>query len=79
MVEFGTDNQITIALQRNGYVRENAKWINEHSTKLNLINSNQKCKFAPFILNYEALINCSEKKVEEETKIVKLNVPELFK
>lgn len=78
-VEFGTDNQITIALQRNGYVRENAKWINEHSAKLNLIDKAQKCKFAPFLLNYDALINCGEKKVEEETKIIKLNVPELFK
>ena len=60
-------------------MRENAKWINEHSAKLNLIDRKQKCKFAPFLLNYDTLINCGEKKVEEETKIVKFNVPELFK
>ena len=78
-VEFGTDNPVTIALQRNGYVRENAKWINEHSAKLNLIDKTQECKFAPFVLNYDALINCGEKKVEDETRIIKLNVPELFK
>ena len=78
-VEFGTDNPVTIALQRNGYVRENAKWINEHSAKLNLINKTQECKFAPFVLNYDALINCGEKKVEDETRVIKLNVPELFK
>ena len=78
-VEFGTDNPVTIALQRNGYVRENAKWINEHSAKLNLIDKTQECKFAPFVLNYDALINCGEKKVEDETRVIKLNVPELFK
>ena len=78
-VEFGTDNPVTIALQRNGYVRENAKWINEHSAKLNLIDKTQECKFAPFVLNYDALINCGEKKVENETRVIKLNVPELFK
>lgn len=78
-VEFGTDNPVTIALQRNGYVRENAKWINEHSAKLNLIDKSKECKFAPFVLNYDALIGCGEKKVEDETRVIKLNVPELFK
>ena len=78
-VEFGTDNPVTIALQRNGYVRENAKWINEHSAKLNLIDKSKECKFAPFVLNYDALICCGEKKVEDETRVIKLNVPELFK
>ena len=78
-VEFGTDNPVTIALQRNGYVRENAKWINEHSAKLNLIDKSKECKFAPFVLNYDALISCGEKKVEDETRVIKLNVPELFK
>ena len=78
-VEFGTDNPVTIALQRNGYVRENAKWINEHSAKLNLIDKSKECKFAPFVLDYDALISCGEKKVEDETRVIKLNVPELFK
>lgn len=78
-VEFGTDNPVTIALQRNGYVRENARWINEHSTKLNLIDKSKECKFAPFVLSYDALICCGEKKVEDETRVIKLNVPELFK
>ena len=78
-VEFGTNNPITIALQRNGYIRENAKWIYDKSMKLNLIDKTKECKFAPFILNYDTLVNCGEKKVEEETKVIKLNVPELFK
>ena len=38
-----------------------------------------KYKFAPFLPNYEALINCGEKKAEEEAKVIRLNVPELFK
>ena len=69
-VEFGTDNQVTIVLQRNGYVRENAKWINEHSFKFNLIDRSQGCKFAPFLLDYDALINCGEKKLKKKLKLL---------
>ena len=69
-VEFGTTNPVTIALQRNGYLRETAKWIYEHSTKLNLIDKSKECKFAPFVLNYDALIGCGEKKSKMKQELL---------
>lgn len=78
-VEFGTSNPITIALQRNGYIRETAKWIHENDSKYHLIDQTRRCKFAPFTLDLDNLLKCGEQKVIEETLVIKLNVPELFR
>lgn len=78
-VEFGTCNPITISLQRNGYNRDNAKWINEHAERHGLIDMSRSCKFAEFTLNYDALLDCGNQKVIDETLVIKLNVPELFR
>lgn len=77
-VEFGTCNPISIALQRNGYVRETAKWIQDNDEKLNLIDRSRSCKFADFVLNYDSLMESGEDEVVEETKVIAFNVPELF-
>lgn len=72
-VEYGTTNKLTILLQRNGFSREAATYIKEHSEEYVLEDGETgdlKLK--------ASLLNCGNKSVEMECAAILYNVPGIF-
>jgi len=75
-VEYGTTNKLTILLQRYGYHREAASYINLHKNEL--VNFTIATDTAPFVLRKNLLLNCSDESTKTETSEIYINIPELF-
>lgn len=70
-VEFGSTNELTIFLQRNGLTRDTSEYIKKHKERyVTKQNNTYKLK--------QELLSCGKKSVEDELKEVLYNVPELF-
>lgn len=70
-VEFGSTNELTIFLQRNGLSRDTADYIREHKSKY-VVNHNNVIKLKKEILD------CGKQDVMDELKDVQYNIPEIF-
>lgn len=75
-VEYGTTNPLTILLQRYGYHREAASYINRH--KDDLVDFTVHTDTAPFVLIKDKLLNCNDESTKSETPEIAVNIPELF-
>lgn len=75
-VEYGTTNKLTILLQRYGYHREAASYINYHRNKF--VDFSKSTDVAPFVLRKNLLLNCSDENAKSETPEIYINIPELF-
>ena len=75
-VEYGTTNKLTIILQRYGYHREAASYINLHKNEL--VDFSITTDTAPFALRKNLLMNCSDESTKIETPEIFINIPELF-
>lgn len=75
-VEYGTTNKLTILLQRYGYHREAASYINLHKNEL--VDFMITTDTAPFVLRKKLLLNCSDESTKTETPEIYINIPELF-
>ena len=69
-VEYGTMNALTIFLQRNGFSREAATYIKQHSEYLAYVNGEYKLK--------NTLLESQSKMIQKEANEIKYNIPELF-
>lgn len=72
-VEFGTTNQLTILLQRNGFSRESATYIRKYREQY-VVHDGSKGK----LKLRNKLLNCGSTNVMIEAASIKLNVPGLF-
>ena len=71
-VEYGTTNPLTILLQRNGFTRESARYIKEHSEYVIKDGSTGKLKLKA------SLAKCGRTSVENDVEYIHQNVPEIF-
>lgn len=70
-VEFGSTNELTIFLQRNGLTRDAADYIREHKDKyVVVINHEYRLK--------KQILTCGKQSVEDELNDVQYNIPEIF-
>lgn len=75
-VEYGTTNKLTILLQRYGFHRESASYINRHKDEF--VDFSITTDTAPFVLRKNLLLNCSDESTKTETPEIYINIPELF-
>lgn len=69
-VEYGTMNQMTIFLQRNGFTRETSTYIKHHREYIVFVNGEYRIK--------AAILDCPSKSVCKEAMEIKYNIPDLF-
>jgi superfamily II DNA/RNA helicase len=69
-VEYGTTNEITIFLQRNGFSRESANYIKDHPEYIIKIDDGLRLS--------RSLLECKNTDVKSEATIILLNRPDLF-
>ena len=70
-VEFGSTNELTIFLQRNGLTRDTADYIREHKDKyVVVVNHEYRLK--------KQILTCGKQSVEDELNDVQYNIPEIF-
>ena len=70
-VEFGSTNELTIFMQRNGLTRDTADYIREHKDKyVVVVNQAYKLK--------KEILHCGKQSVEEELNDTQYNIPEIF-
>lgn len=67
---YGTTNEITIFLQRNGFSRESANYIKDHSEYI--IKTDDGLRLS------RSLLECKNTDVKSEAAIILLNRPDLF-
>ena len=70
-LEYGTDSDLRIWLQQNGYSRESSEYIEEHKDKL-IVEEFDRWKLSKQIQDVDDI------DVINETKEVKVNFPEIF-
>ena len=69
-VEYGTINQLTIMLQRNGFTRESATYIRQH--KEYVVDKDGEVKIS------KSILDCQKSSVIKEVIEIMYNIPELF-
>jgi len=70
-VEFGSTNELTIFLQRNGMTLDTADYIREHKAKYVITQNN-------IIKLKKEILDCGKQDVMDELKDIQYNVPEIF-
>lgn len=70
-VEFGSTNELTIFLQRNGMTRDTANYIREHKAKYVVAHNN-------VIKLKKEILDCGKQDVMDELKDIQYNIPEIF-
>jgi len=70
-VEFGSTNELTIFLQRNGMTRDTADYIREHKAKYVVVRNN-------VIKLKKEILECGKQDVMDELKDIQYNIPEIF-
>lgn len=73
-VEYGTTNDMTIFLQRNGYSRESANYINDHADDYIVLGTEEN----PGIRLRRSLLECENKNARTDTESIIYNIPQLF-
>ena len=71
-VEYGTTNPLTILLQRNGFSRESARYVKEHSEYVVKDGSTSVLKLKA------SLASCGNTNVEKEVIYIRQNAPSIF-
>ena len=71
-VEYGTTNETTIFLQRNGFSRESATYIKEHLDDFIVMNDENEFQLK------RALLECDNVNVRNEANAILYNIPQLF-
>lgn len=69
-VEYGTTNDITVFLQRNGFSRESANYIKDHPEYIVRTETGLKLR--------RSLLECKNNDARNEAELILLNRPELF-
>ena len=69
-VEYGTTNEITVFLQRNGFSRESANYIKDHPEYISRTETGLKLRCS--------LLNCNNNDARDEAELILLNRPQLF-
>ena len=69
-VEYGTTNEITVFLQRNGFSRESANYIKDHPEYIFRADDGLKLR--------RSLLKCKNNDAREEAELILLNRPQLF-
>lgn len=69
-VEYGSTNDLTIFLQRNGLTRDTSDYIRRHHEYIEIINGEYRLK--------KSVLNCSKTSVKDELNEIQFNIPELF-
>lgn len=69
-VEYGSTNELTIFLQRNGLTRDTADYIRRHREYIEIINGEFRLK--------KSVLECLKESVSDELKDIQFNIPELF-
>lgn len=69
-VEYGTTNEVIVFLQRNGFSRESANYIKNHSEYIFHTDSGLKLRLE--------LLRCADSDVRNESELILLNRPQLF-
>ena len=69
-VEYGTTNEVIVFLQRNGFSRESANYIKNHSEYIFHTDSGLKLRLE--------LLRCADSDVRNESELIFLNRPQLF-
>lgn len=67
-VEYGTTNEVTVFLQRNGFTRESANYIKDHPEYLDT---------KEWLLR-RSLLKCKNKDARDEAELILMNRPQLF-
>lgn len=73
-VEYGTTNDMTIFLQRNGYSRESANYIKDHADDYIVLGTEEN----PGIRLRRSLLECENKNARTDTESIIYNIPQLF-
>lgn len=73
-VEYGTTNKVTVTLQRNGFSREAATYIRNHQAEDGYIIT----KADGTIKLKMKILDCRNRDVREEARIIQINIPDLF-
>lgn len=71
-VEYGTTNETTIFLQRNGFSRESATYIKEHLDDFIAVNEDNEFRLK------RTLLECENTNVRNEANSILYNIPKLF-
>lgn len=69
-VEYGTTNEITVFLQRNGFSRESANYIKDHSEYI--------FRTEDGLMLRRSILKCKNNDVRTEAELISLNRPKLF-
>ena len=69
-VEYGTTNEITVFLQRNGFSRESANYIKDHPEYIFRTDEGLKLR--------RTLLECKNNDARTEAELIALNRPKLF-
>ena len=69
-VEYGTTNEMTVFLQRNGFSRESANYIKDHPEYIFRADEGLKLR--------RSLLKCKNNDAREEAELILLNRPQLF-
>ena len=70
-VEYGSTNELTIFLQRNGFERDTADYIKKHQDQYVVkVNGEYKLK--------SSILECDKQSVVDDIKDIAYNIPELF-
>ena len=69
-VEYGTTNEVTVFLQRNGFSREPANYIKDHPEYIFRTHDGLKLR--------RSLLKCKNNDAREEAELILLNRPQLF-
>ena len=69
-VEYGTTNEITVFLQRNGFYRESANYIKDHLEYIFRTDEGLKL--------HRTLLECKNNDARTEAELIALNRPKLF-
>ena len=70
-VEYGTKDQLSIMLQRNGFSRETSTYIKDHRSEY-VVSIGEELKLK------DNLLSCTRKSVSKEANEIRYNIPDLF-
>lgn len=71
-VEYGTTNETTIFLQRNGFSKESATYIKEHLDDFIVVSEEHEFQLK------RTLLECDNVNVRNEANAILYNIPQLF-
>ncbi|MCR0349539.1 hypothetical protein MKA46_15275 [[Clostridium] innocuum] len=73
-IEYGTTNEVTIFLQRNGFSREAANYIKDHASEYIIYGEDDTAE----IKLKRTLLECTNNTVRTDAESIVYNIPKLF-